>query len=89
MNQVISGALTMGYLVATLFFIRYWHRSRDRLFVFFALAFFILAVQRVALEAFSEKMEDSTLFYVLRLLAFLIILFGILDKNRKERPGVN
>ena len=34
-SLLISGALTMGYLVAGLFFYRFWRESRDRLFLLF------------------------------------------------------
>ncbi|HEY4640808.1 MAG TPA: DUF5985 family protein [Thermoanaerobaculia bacterium] len=74
----LSGVLTMGYLVAALFFLRFWRQTRDRLFGWFAAAFFILALHRV----FVVSMPDSELGYVVRLLAFVVILAAIWDKNR-------
>ncbi len=82
MNQFISGAMTMGYLVSGLFFLRFWKKSGDRLFIFFAVAFWVLAGQRLALALTSQTGEDQIFLYVVRLLAFLLILVGILDKNR-------
>ena len=84
MSQFISGAITMGYLVAGLYFLRYWKETRDRLFAFLALAFGTLAVQRFALALAEERSEGHTFLYVIRLLAFVIILLAIADKNR---PG--
>lgn len=79
---LLSGALSAGYAVAALFFLRFWRTSRDRLFLFFAGAFALLAVQRTAL-ALAVWQGDHTLWvYVLRLIAFLLILVGIADKNR-------
>jgi len=81
----LGGMLAMGYLVAALFFLRYWRRTRDRLFASFAVALVILAVQRALLAADLAIVEDRTWYYGLRLLAFVIILLAILDKNRSDR----
>lgn len=83
MNAVLSGALVMGYLVATLFFLRFWMASKDRLFVLFATAFLLLAGQRMALALTHSWMEDQSVFYLLRLAAFLLIIAAIIDKNRR------
>jgi hypothetical protein len=83
MIGVISGALVAGYLVAALFFARFWTQSRDRLFAMFSAAFVILAIQRLALALSAAPMEDRTLLYVLRLIAFGVIAFAIIDKNRR------
>jgi uncharacterized membrane protein len=78
--QLISGILVAGYLVAALFFLRFRRETGDRLFLVFSIAFAILAVQRLAL-ALTTRSE--TLIYGLRLLAFVLILAAIIDKNRK------
>jgi hypothetical protein len=83
MNGLVSGMLVSGYLVAGLFFVRFWAQSRDRLFALFAAAFGLLAVQRLALAVSGAPIEDQTPLYVLRLLAFAIIAFAIIDKNRR------
>ncbi len=81
-NNLISGALFMGYMTAGLFFFRFWHRTRDRLFVMFAAAFLLLAAQRLGLALSTLESEDLTSHYMVRLLAFLVILVAIIDKNR-------
>jgi peptidoglycan/LPS O-acetylase OafA/YrhL len=78
----LSGALVMCYVTIGLFFLRFWRRSRDRLFAIFAASFLLLAVQRLALTVAGEWTEDSIWLYGLRLLAFLLILVAIVDKNR-------
>ena len=83
-NQFISGAITMGYIVVSLFFLRFWRQSHDRLFSLFALAFGILAVQRAALAFTTQTNESTIVLYLIRLLAFVIILLAILDKNRSN-----
>lgn len=71
----------MGLLVAAGCFFRFWRESRDRLFGFFAGAFLLLALNRVLLVALNEQRENSLLPYGVRLLAFLLILAAIADKN--------
>ena len=83
MTAVVSGFLVAGYLVAALFFLRFWTQSRDRLFAMFAAAFVLLAIQRLALTVSGAPIEQPTLFYVLRLLAFAVFAFAIIDKNRR------
>ena len=87
MKSFILGLLTMASAVSALFFLRYWSRTRDRLFGFFALAFGVLALNwpnhlgiRPELEATEYRV------YVVRLIAFMIILAGIIDKNRRSNP---
>ena len=88
MNLFISGALVAGYLTAGLFFLRFWRQSRDRLFACFAAAFWLLALQRAALAAADLRGEEVAWLYVVRLLAFLLILGAVIDKNRPGRgPG--
>ena len=81
---LISGAIVMGYAVAGLFFLRFWRETRDRLFVIFAAAFWILGLQRLALAVSRDMVEDDTGLYLIRLFAFLLILVAIIDKNRKR-----
>jgi hypothetical protein len=84
MNQAIWGALTMACWVAGLFFFRFWKPSRDRLFLFFSAAFWLLGVHWLALVIINPPVETRPYFYVLRLLAFLLIIAGIVDKNRRD-----
>ena len=79
----IHGALMMGCFVVGLKFLKYWQLSRDRFFVFFACAFWIFAVGWGA-RAFVMFGEHGHLAYLPRLLAFLLILVGIFDKNRRS-----
>jgi uncharacterized membrane protein YcjF (UPF0283 family) len=78
------GGLVMGCFVAGLFFLRFWRKTRDRLFAIFALAFWLLGVNWLAL-AFTQQDEVKTIYYAVRLLAFVLILYAIIDKNRASR----
>lgn len=81
MKLFMSGGLFALSWVAGLFFLRYWKKSQDRFFAFFAGAFWLIALQRLLL------LDPGTRFvaYCVRLLAFLVILFAIFDKNRAPR----
>ena len=82
----MNGAVAMGCVVAGLFFLRFWRKSHDRLFILFAIAFWLLGINRVALT-FVEADETRTYLYMVRLLAFLIILLAIIDKNRAPKSS--
>ncbi len=85
MENFLRGLIAMGMAVAGLFFLRFWRETRDRLFAAFALAFFILAVNRGSLTFMGQSQEEPTILYLVRLLAFVIILIAIVDKNLWRR----
>ncbi|MGE3974734.1 MAG: DUF5985 family protein [Bdellovibrionales bacterium] len=80
----ISGAVTMGCWIVALFFYQFWSESKDRLFAIFAWAFVIMGLERVALLILVEN-ERHAAFYLPRLLAFLLIICAIVDKNRAKQ----
>jgi len=88
MILAVVGALAMGFAIAGLFFLRFWRETRDRLFLLFAIAFFVLAASRLRYVWFPEHDERGGYFYWVRLLAFAAILLAILDKNLR-RPSYN
>lgn len=79
----LYGVSAMGCAIIGLFFLRFWRQSRDRLFLLFALAFWILAVDRVVLGSMFVADEMRPYVYIIRLCAFSLILYGIADKNRR------
>ena len=78
----LSGAITMGFLVAGLFLLRSYMRSRDLFFLAFAAAFWLLALNQALTGLLSIPREEQTPIYLLRLAAFLLIIVAILLKNR-------
>lgn len=82
MNQMIMGAIAVGSLLVGLFFFRFWRQSRDRFFLYFALSFWIEALNRVALGVMEDTNERTPLAYVVRLVAYGLILVAIWQKNR-------
>lgn len=85
MNQFLLGAIAAASLVAGLFFFRFWLHSRDRFFVYFALSFWIEAANRVAMMALDPTNEGAALHYIVRLVAYGLIVAAIIDKNRSPR----
>lgn len=78
----LSGAIAFGFLVAALFFLRFWKRTDDNLFLAFASAFALLGIGQ-ALQALAHiPQEEHGYIYLIRLAAFLIILAAIFRKNR-------
>ena len=78
----LSGAACMGFAVAGLFFLRFWRGTRDRFFLAFAGAFWLLALQSATvLGDIPDEARSWT--YLLRLAAFLLIIAAIVLKNRK------
>ena len=86
-KPLISGAIVMGYAVASLLFYRFGIKTQDRLFHTFALAFGLLGVQRLLVALDARPAEDQVPFYLLRLMAYLLILWAIYDKNRARVAG--
>jgi hypothetical protein len=81
MIEYLSGAVTMGFVVSAIFFLRFWRRTSDRLFLSFALAFALLALNQGMAQWFGAADERVSYTYLLRILGFVLILFAIVDKN--------
>ena len=79
------GAIAMANATIAVFFLRFWKAGRDRFFLFFALAFLVEAVNRVALALSDHPNEGSPWHYGVRLLAYGLILVAIWEKNRSDR----
>lgn len=67
---------------AGLFFFRFWRESRDRLFAFFGAAFWVLALSWALLALINPTDETRPYVYAIRLVAFLLMIIGMVDKNR-------
>ena len=78
----LSGAVAFGFIVCALFLLRFWHRTKDQLFLAFGLSFILLGVGQSIIALASIPTEDRGSVYLIRLLAFALILVAILRKNR-------
>lgn len=79
----LSGAITMGFLVAGFFFLRFWKRTRESLFLAFAAAFWLLGLAQALLTFTDIPVEERSWLFLLRLAAFSLILISIWKKNRR------
>ncbi|MGN2250505.1 DUF5985 family protein [Frateuria edaphi] len=79
----LSGAVTLGFFVGGLFFLRFWRRTGDKLFLAFSLAFGLLGVAQIVIAMTNVYFEDRSAAYLVRLAAFAIIIVAIGRKNRK------
>lgn len=79
----LSGAVTFGYLLGGLFFLRFWRRTTDELFLAFALAFLLFGVAQGAIMIANNYLEERSWAYLPRLAGFAIIIAAILRKNRR------
>lgn len=82
LQSFLQGVATMGSLVAALFFLRFWTRTRDSFFLFFSAAFFIEGLGHVPLAFEHAADETEPLYYLPRLVAFSLIALAVILKNR-------
>lgn len=82
--SLAAGALILGYLAAGLFFLRFWRRTRDGLFVWFAVAFWLMAVNQLALAFLDVPRDEMHWIYLIRISAFVLILWAIVWKNLRN-----
>lgn len=89
MISFLQGLNTMGFALAGLYFLRFWKQTRDVFFVWFAAAFWLLAAN-YAIEGMFTFGPGSIFRFVLRLIGFALIIFGVFSKNlaspRKMEP---
>ena len=83
-TQFLSGVAMLGAWIGGVYFFKFWLKTHDRLFFMFATAFWLMALERVVLIFITNPIqEEYSYVYLIRLLAFLIIIVGVVDKNRK------
>jgi len=87
LNNFLAGAIVMGFGVAAVMFLKFWKRTRELLFLAFAGSFLLLGVTQALLTLADFQDDARTRIYLLRLAAFLLILFAMAWQNRRRRPG--
>jgi hypothetical protein len=88
LNFFVRGATAMGHLIAGLFFLRFFWRIGDRLFLIFSIAFGLLGAIRIAMIFFEDPREHNYLYWI-RFLAYLLIMAAIVDKNLPRPAGAD
>ena len=85
MDEILAGGIVTASFVAGLFFLRFWRETRDRFFLLFALSFWIEGANRFVLAHYVGPNEDAPVYYLVRLLAYALIIVAIVMKNRGVR----
>ena len=78
----LAGAIVAGFALAGLFFLKFWKRTHDELFLAFTGAFWLLGLAQALLTFSNSPLEERTPLYLVRLAAFVLILVAIWRKNR-------
>lgn len=84
MIRLLSGVFVGMALAVCLFFVRFWRKSHERLFALLALVFGLLAIERGVLAFVPVGHESRHWIFLVRLLAFALLILGIIDKNRRQ-----
>ena len=82
MNNFILGMNTMGFIVAGLFFLRFWQKSRDILFAAFSAAFILFAFDQLSL-ALQVGASIGGVSFLFRLAGFALLIIAVFRKNLK------
>ncbi len=84
LNDLLAGTNCMSLLVIALFFIKFWRKTRDRLFIYFSGAFLLFMAERIVRSFMAVETDWAPYVYSIRLSAFVLILIAIADKNRRS-----
>ena len=81
LGSFLSGLVTMGFLIAAMFFFRFWKRTKDALFATFGFAFLLLALNQALIGLSDVTGEGRSLLFLPRLAAFALLIAAIVGKN--------
>ena len=79
----LLGVVVTTSLCAGLFFLKFWEQTRDLLFLAFGTAFLVEGLNRTAFLFVAVPNEGNAPIYLVRLLAFALILVGIVYKRAR------
>lgn len=85
MDGLLSGAIVMACAVVGTLFLRFYVKSLDRLFAYFAASFWLLGINYLILALTDRESELRPYIYVIRLAAFALIIVAVVQKNREQR----
>lgn len=77
----LGGLIAMTFAVIGVFFLKFWRRTRDALFIAFGVAFWLLALNQALLAVNLVPSEERSWTYLLRVAAFVLIMLAIVRKN--------
>jgi len=80
----LIGVIVTTSIVAGLFFLRFWKRTQDPLFLAFGVAFLIEGINRLRFLSLANPAEGEPSIYLIRLFAFVLIAGAIVHKNLRR-----
>jgi hypothetical protein len=80
----LQGVSATAAAAAGVFFFGFWQDTRDRLFLLFAWAFWLLSLSWLTLALVNPTDEARPYVYAIRLVAFVLIIVATVDKNRSS-----
>ncbi len=81
----LSGIMMVTFAASGLFFLKFWSRTRQPFFLAFALACWMISIERVLMLFVGVGKEIHPSSYILRLVAFSLIMAAFLQANRKRK----
>jgi len=85
MNGFLLGGIAVAAAVAGLIFLRYYRRTRDPFFLFFAASFGLESLGRILSVLVPAFDDNNSGIFILRLIAYSLILLAITLKNLPVR----
>ena len=79
------GGTMVALIGCAVFFFRFWRQTKDRLFAYFTVSFLVMAVSHALVVFLGSLGESLPHAYLVRLLAFLLIAVGIIEKNLPKK----
>lgn len=83
MIEFLWGTIAALCATAGLFFFKFWRRTHDLLFLGLTLGFETLALHWTGLALVHPVSETRHYFFFVRLLAFSLIIAGVIRKNAR------
>jgi hypothetical protein len=85
MDHFLLGTMAAFSAAIALFFLKFMRETSDRFYGFFSAAFGVLTVDSIARALLTPRHESQHYMFLMRLLAFLLIIAGVAAKNRDRR----
>ena len=80
----LLGIIVTASITAGAYFLKFWRQTRDPLFLAFAIAFLMEGFNRIGFLLIETPNEGRPTIYIVRLIAFVLILGAIVRKNRRK-----
>lgn len=81
MAGFLLGVIVTCSFVASAYFLRFWRKTGDLLFLAFGAAFLVEGINRIGFLFVDSPEQGNVTVYSIRLLCYAIILLGIAHKN--------